>query len=142
MAPVSRQRASAGIVGQVAADLSEETASLAGILSRLTPAAWDSYTPAEGWTIRDQVTHLAFFDDATLLAVRDPGRFASQRAELLALGDGFPDAVAARHRHLSGRDCLHWFQRSRAMLLAAYQAADPGARLSPSAATWLTPGSG
>src|ERR1700733_3771497 len=121
--------APAVIVGQLAADLAEETTSLAGILSRLTPAAWDRYTPAEGWTIRDQVTHLAFFDDATLLAVRDPAAFTRQRAELLAIGERFPDAVAARHRHLPGRDCLHWFQRSRAMLLAAYQAADPGSRL-------------
>jgi uncharacterized protein (TIGR03084 family) len=128
---VNRQpkAAPADIVGQLAADLAEETASLAGILSRGTPAVWDRYTPAEGWTIRDQVTHLAFFDDATLLAVQDPAGFARQRAELLALGDGFPDAVAARYRHLSGRDCLSWFQRSRAMLLTAYLAADPGARL-------------
>jgi uncharacterized protein (TIGR03084 family) len=119
----------AAVVAQVAADLAEETTALAGVLSRLPAAAWEKYTPAEGWTIRDQVTHLAFFDDATLLAVTDPAAFAVQRAELLALGDRFPDLVAARYRHLPAQDCLDWYLRSRAALLAAYRAADPGARL-------------
>src|ERR1700756_4066691 len=99
------------------------------ILARLATADWDTPPPAEGWTIRDQVTHLAFFDDATLLAIQDPAAFAVQRTELLALGDQFPDEVAARYRHLPGRDCLGWLLRSRAALLTAYPAADQGARL-------------
>jgi uncharacterized protein (TIGR03084 family) len=121
--------AQSAVLRQVAADLAEETTALGGVLSRLPAAAWETYTPAEGWTIRDQVTHLAFFDDATLLAVTDPAAFAVQRAELLALGDRFPDVIAARHRQLPGTDCLDWFLRSRAALLAGYRAADPGARL-------------
>ena len=119
----------AAVVGQVAADLAVETTALAGVLSRLPAAAWEKDTPAGGWTIRDQVTHLAFFDDATRLAVVDPAAFAAQRAELLAFGDRFPDVVAAMYRHLSGHDCLDWFLRSRNAMLAACWAADPAARL-------------
>jgi uncharacterized protein (TIGR03084 family) len=119
----------AAVVGQVAADLAAETTALAGVLSRLPAAAWEKDTPADGWTIRDQVTHLAFFDDATRLAVADPAAFTAQRAELLAFGGRFPDVVAAMYRHLTGHHCLDWFLRSRAAMLAACRAADPAARL-------------
>jgi uncharacterized protein (TIGR03084 family) len=120
---------SAVIVGRLTADLTAETSELAAVLSRLRPPDWGRVTPAEGWTVRDQVTHLAFFDDATRLAVTDPAAFVAQRAELLALGDRFPDVVAARYRHLPGRDCLDWFLSSRDALLAACRAADPRVRL-------------
>jgi uncharacterized protein (TIGR03084 family) len=116
-------------IGQLAADLAAETGELAAVLSRLKPQDWDSGTPADGWTIRDQVTHLAFFDDATVLALTDQPAFDAQRAELLTFGDRFPDMIAAQFRHLPGGDCLDWFLRSRQALLAAYQAADPRLRL-------------
>jgi uncharacterized protein (TIGR03084 family) len=119
----------AALVREVAAELEAETTALTAVLSRLPAAAWQQDTPAVGWTIRDQVTHLAFFDDATRAAVTDPAAFLAQRAELLALGDRFPDEVAATHRYLSGRACLDWFLRSRDALLAACRAADPATRL-------------
>ena len=117
------------IIGELAADLAAETSELAAVLSRLKPQDWDSDTPAHGWTIRDQVTHLAFFDDATIVALTDQPAFEAQRAELLAFGDGFPDVVAAQLRHLPGRDCLDWLLRSREALLVAYRTADPRLRL-------------
>ena len=117
------------VLGRVVADLAEETDALLAVLSRRGAADWDAATPAEGWTIRDQVTHLAYFDDATLLALSDPAAFVEQRAELLALGDTFPDAVADRHRALTGEECLAWLRRSRAALLSAYLDADADLRL-------------
>ena len=117
------------VLERVVADLAEETDVLLGVLSRRGTADWDAATPAEGWTIRDQVTHLAYFDDATLLALSDPAAFVEQRAELLALGDTFPDAVADRHRALTGGECLAWLRRSRAALLSAYADADADLRL-------------
>jgi uncharacterized protein (TIGR03084 family) len=127
--PAPPDTTKAAVLQTVAADLAAETDSLVTILARLGRADWDATTPADGWTIRDQVTHLAFFDDATLLAVNDPAAFAEQRAELLALGGGFPDVVAARYRHQPGEKCLAWFYRSRAALLAAYRDIDPNTRL-------------
>src|ERR1700761_5176172 len=116
-------------IGQLAADLAAETSELAAVLSRVEPQDWDSDTPARGWTIRDQVTHLAFFDDATILALTDQPAFDAQRAELLAVGDRFPDVISAQFRHLPRGDFLDWFLRSREALLAAYLAADPRLRL-------------
>jgi uncharacterized protein (TIGR03084 family) len=124
-------------VGQLVADLAAETSELAAVLSGVKPRDFDKDTPAQGWTIRDQVTHLAFFDDATILALTDQPAFDARRAELLAFGDRFPDVIAAQYRHLPCGDCLDWFLRSREVLLAAYQAADPRLRL-----PWYGPGMG
>jgi len=121
--------ATTDLVGQLTGDLAAESADLADVLRRLTPADWDRDTPAGGWTIRDQVTHLAFFDDAVLLSLADGDAFEAQRSELTALGERFPDEIAARNRHRSGPDCLGWFLRSRSDLLVAYRVADPRQRL-------------
>lgn len=114
------------LVAGLADDLAAETLELLPVLAK---ADWDAPTPADGWTVRDQVTHLAFFDDAVLLSLRDPGEFARWRAEQVALGAHFPDVIAGRNRHLPGAEALAWLNRSRDALLAAYRAADPAARL-------------
>jgi uncharacterized protein (TIGR03084 family) len=121
--------ATTDLLGQLTDDLAAESADLAAVLRPLTSADWDRDTPAAGWTIRDQVTHLAFFDDAVLLSLADRGEFEAQRSELTALGERFPDEVAAQNRQRPGPDCLEWFLRSRGDLLVAYRAADPGRRL-------------
>ena len=50
-------------LGPLLADLAAESAEVTALLARLTPADWTRATPAAGWSITDQVTHLAYFDD-------------------------------------------------------------------------------
>ena len=119
----------AELVAALTTDLGGETAGLLPLLAALGEADWDAPTPARGWSIRDQVTHLAFFDDTTLLSLRDRPAFLAQRDQLRALGDRFGDVVAEQHRHLPGGYCLEWLASSRATLIEAYRAADPDARL-------------
>ena len=117
------------LVAHLASDLAAETADLMAIVSGLGEADWDAATPAAGWTIRDQVTHLAFFDDTALLSLRDRAAFEAQSAEFQALGERFADSVAAQHRHLAGGYVLEWFASSRSRLIEAFRVADPSARL-------------
>ena len=65
-------------------DLAAETADLAAILAPLGEPVWDRPTPAPGWSIRDQVTHLAYFDDVSTVAATDPDRFRVERDKDLA----------------------------------------------------------
>ena len=111
------------------ADLVAETASLQEILGPLTPPQWQLPTPAEGWSIADQVSHLAYFDETTLLSIRDPDLFRREAAALAGRGDDFPDQIAAEHRHLSAAELLAWFRAARQALLDGYAGADPAARL-------------
>ena len=111
------------------ADLVAETAGLDEVLGALSPAQWRLATPAPGWTIADQVSHLAYFDEATLLSIRDPDLFRLDAEALAGRGSDFPDQVAAEYRHLGGAELLRWFRAARLALLDGYAGADPGARL-------------
>ena len=110
-------------------DLAAETAVLDAILADLDETQWRLATPAEGWSIADQVSHLAHFDEAALLAATDPDQFRREAAELIEGGMDFPDRVAARHRHRSGADLLSWFRTARRDLLAGFAVLDPATRL-------------
>ena len=63
-------------------DLAAEHADLDAIVSPLAPARWDELTPAEPWTVRDQIGHLAFFDEQALRASSEPDRFAADLVEI------------------------------------------------------------
>jgi uncharacterized protein (TIGR03084 family) len=111
------------------ADLAAESAELYELLSVLTEAQWDLATPAEGWTVRDQVTHLAYFDGTAVQAATDPEGFRADAAEVMAGGMDFPDRIAAEHRGLSGAEVFAWFQRERRAYLDTFAALDPGTQL-------------
>jgi uncharacterized protein (TIGR03084 family) len=110
-------------------DLVYESASLGAMLAALTANQWRLRTPAPGWTIADQVSHLAYFDETTLASIRDPERFRREAAALAGRGDDFPDQIAAEYRHLGPAELLTWFMTARRALLQGYGSADPGARL-------------
>src|SRR3954451_24529584 len=97
-------------------DLDAESPSVTGLVAPLHPADWDRPTAAEGWAIRDQISHLAYFDEAATVAATDPRSFRKQADELGALGAGFPDVIARRYRDMPADELLAWFLRARAAL--------------------------
>ncbi|MHA3701852.1 TIGR03084 family metal-binding protein [Jatrophihabitans sp. YIM 134969] len=110
-------------------DLAAESADLDAVLASLDVVQWSLPTPAEGWSVADQVSHLAYFDDTATLAVTDPDRFRAEAATLVGGGTDFPDRIAARHHDDPPADLLAWFRSSRAALLATFRDVDLGARL-------------
>ncbi|WP_109526725.1 MULTISPECIES: TIGR03084 family metal-binding protein [Nocardia] len=110
-------------------DLEQESAHLIAHLRPLEQRTWETSTPAAGWAVRDQISHLAFFDDFAHLAMTDADRFRITSAELVARGEDFPDRVAADHRHRTPTDLLDWFARSRSRLIAEFSKDDPKRRL-------------
>lgn len=111
------------------ADLRGESDYLIGVLRGLTPQQWALPTPAPGWSIADQVSHLAFFDDSARLALTDAEQFRIEAADLMAGGMDFPDRIADEHRGDSPEFLLGWFTRSRQALLEDFSADDPKRRL-------------
>ncbi len=51
----------------VVEDLGAEQRALDELVCRLSAADWEVRTPSEPWVVRDQIAHLAFFDDAAPL---------------------------------------------------------------------------
>ena len=110
-------------------DLSAETKAVRDLVVRLDDAGWDVATPSAGWAIRDQISHLAYFDEAAARAAADPGRFRAEAAALMRAGPRFPDEIAHRYRHLPPGDLLAWFDGARGRYIATLLRADPAARL-------------
>jgi uncharacterized protein (TIGR03084 family) len=111
------------------ADLDAESADLDTMLAPLHDAGWRTPTPAAGWRIADQVSHLAYFDEAALTAAVDPDRFRREAAELTAGGTDFPDRIAATYATMDGADLLAWFRRARRALLDTFATIEPSRRL-------------
>jgi uncharacterized protein (TIGR03084 family) len=111
------------------ADLRHESDQLAEHLDGLAYEQWGLATPAQGWSIHDQVSHLAFFDDAGRLALTQPQEFRALAERLMADGMDFPDRIAAHHRILAPDALLDWFTAARRDLLAGFTGEDPRRRL-------------
>lgn len=116
-------------VARLCADLAEEHDSLDELVAGLDDRGWRLPTPAPGWDVGDQVSHLAFFDDAARLAVADPDGFQATRPAdevgLAALIAGAGD----RGRDMSNAERLAWWRRSRSELCEAALAAADGVRV-------------
>lgn len=115
--------------GALLAELRSESDGLINLLRRLMPDQWKLATPAAGWSIQDQVSHLAFFDDAARLAAVDPERFRTLAKELMDGGMDFPDRIAAEHREDPPEKVLDWFIRARTELLNVFGQDGPKRRL-------------
>jgi uncharacterized protein (TIGR03084 family) len=111
------------------ADLAAESADLTRMLVPLAPSDWELPTPAAGWAIRDQVSHLAFFDETATLAATDPARFRQEADQLMSGGGDFTETVARDHRHLSSGELLDWLATAREEYLRTFVGLEPSARL-------------
>jgi uncharacterized protein (TIGR03084 family) len=110
-------------------DLAAETRDLDALLAPLAGPDWDLPTPAEGWAIRDQVSHLAYFDEAATLAATDPGRFRLEAEQAITVGADFTEVIARDHRHLPPAALRAWLNRARAAYLRVFAGLAPSARL-------------
>jgi uncharacterized protein (TIGR03084 family) len=116
-----------GAVNPICDDLAAEHLDLDQLVVRLDDARWSTPTPAAGWTVRDQVSHLWFFDMRALLALTDPEEFAADMQRLVAAGG--TEASVAPGRRISGSELLQRWREDRARLLATARDLDPSSRV-------------
>ncbi|GAA2973360.1 TIGR03084 family metal-binding protein [Kitasatospora sp. NPDC127116] len=121
------------VLGGLLADLRDESAVLDDLVAGLPAGGWARPTPAEGWTVAHQIAHLAWTDDWTALAARDPEGFGASLGgrftELVAAGadpveEGARTGAAAEPAALLAR-----WRAGRAQVLAALAAAPADVRL-------------
>jgi uncharacterized protein (TIGR03084 family) len=113
----------------LAEDVRAESAVTRGLIGGLDDAGWHTPTPASGWDITDQVSHLAYFDEVTVQSAVDPKAFIAERTAAETAGGIDPDTIAARFRDRSGAQMLTWFDEARRELLSTFVTIDPAARL-------------
>ena len=106
-------------VSDIAADLAAEHADLDQMLASLSPEAWARDTPSPGWTIADQVGHLAYFDRTAASAITEPEVFQSASAALLGAMAQGRDITLDEPRTMSPNALLTWWREGRSTLLDA-----------------------
>jgi uncharacterized protein (TIGR03084 family) len=113
-------------------DLAAEHETLDSIVADIAEERWKEMTPFSGWSIHDEISHVAFFDYAGRLAATDSGAFAKHIEELTK---GIETPLDMHRRALKkGRDMrppklLEWWQEERKAMLAAFEKRGPKDRL-------------
>jgi uncharacterized protein (TIGR03084 family) len=105
-------------------DLADEHAELDAVVASLSETEWSMRTPAEGWTIRDSVLHLALSDEAAALAVAEPASFAEYRERPRS-----EVSVFGANRALPSSELLSMWRQNRQRLLEALHQAEPKRRV-------------
>jgi uncharacterized protein (TIGR03084 family) len=129
MSPGTADVAKVSMLRELLADLLAETGELHELIGTLPVEQWSTPTPAEPWTILDQVTHLAYFDERATLAATDGERFKVEAKNLVALGDDYPDQLMRQFHELSPIEVLVWFRKARARFLRVFSDLDPDQKL-------------
>lgn len=117
-------------VRELVNDLASEQTDLDQLVTDLPIARWDLMTAAEPWTIRDAISHLAFFDERQTQAIVDPEGFAAEVNQRLSGGYNEYMSIGLNHgRSLGPHGVLEWWRRVRASELAAFSGLEPGQQL-------------
>jgi uncharacterized protein (TIGR03084 family) len=83
-------------------------------------------TPAPRWTIRDQISHLWFFDQRALLALTDAEAFRADAERLLA---GGTDDANEQGRALAAPELIDHWRQDRRRLVEHARTVDPKVRV-------------
>jgi uncharacterized protein (TIGR03084 family) len=131
-------RSGAGVVCQdwgvadlalIRADLAAEQRALDEIVAKLDAASWDAPTPAEPWTVRDQISHLAFFDELATSAATSGDQFLARMSGVAQDVEAFMNEPLERGRAMGHREVLEWWRRARAEMLDAFETLAPASRI-------------
>jgi uncharacterized protein (TIGR03084 family) len=110
-------------------DVQAEHDDLVAAMAGIDEAAWDAPTPAEGWAVRDQISHLAFFDDVTRMAVADVPAFEAVRDEAMRDLVGYVATVLEGGKARTGAQMLEWFAGERSRMVDAFRTVEPDTRV-------------
>jgi uncharacterized protein (TIGR03084 family) len=113
----------------ICSDLAAEEEDLDRVLTSLGEDDWDLDTPAAGWTIRDQVGHLAFSEDMATLAIVDPESYQADLGRGIQFIEPHEQAARAQGHAMATHELLGWWRRSRAGTIDAVRALDPDTRI-------------
>ncbi|HEY5638894.1 MAG TPA: TIGR03084 family metal-binding protein [Dehalococcoidia bacterium] len=116
-------------LNEIVNDLQAEQAALEKVLAGISDADWDTQTPAEGWSVRDQVSHLAYFDEAATRAMQNREAFAAEVQELMKNAGDFEAVTLERGRSGPPGDLLGWWRSASSGLIAAAREVDPAGRV-------------
>ena len=106
-------------LNDVLSDLDAESARLEELLAAHPPEAWRTPTPAPGWDVATQISHLAWTDEVALLAATDPAGWDAAVQAAMSDPEGFVDREALAGASADPDALLVRWQRGRPALADA-----------------------
>src|ERR1700735_5172068 len=105
-------------VAELRRDLVAEQDSLDDVVGSLHADQWTRATASPGWSVFDQIAHLAYFDNRASIAIRDPERFRSDLDAMLArmADESIDEITLGPTRSLSPTDLLKRWRDNRRTL--------------------------
>jgi len=113
---------------EVLADLRAESEALDRLVADLSEVDWSRPTPAPGWTIAHQISHLAWTDHAATLAATDQDEFMRHLIRAMESPEDFVDRAAAEGIAPPLELLTRW-RDGREALAKALTAMPPGEKL-------------
>jgi uncharacterized protein (TIGR03084 family) len=110
-------------------DFEAEQRDLEELLRDLIDDDWFRPTPATGWDVRDQVSHLADTEELAHDTATGGRRQINFEVENYESGDAFTLAGCLRGREMSPAGVLQWWLEAAARNRAALRAIDPATRV-------------
>jgi uncharacterized protein (TIGR03084 family) len=110
-------------------DLNAEHEALEALLEKLDESQWQTMTPSPGWNIKDQIRHLAYFDEQAALSATDTSKFNRHLEEVFGDLEGWLKVLDEVGRDLSTEALTAWWRQERKKMLDAYAVLDPKTRL-------------
>lgn len=103
---------------QILSDLAAEQRHLDQYLRRINTNNWSAPTPAEGWDIRDTVSHLAHIEEYARNALSEGGSRLDELRDYRNLDELIEEGVR-RGRNMSPPDVWEWWRTERAKVAEA-----------------------
>lgn len=111
---------------EILEDLRAEQDSLRALLLGLREAQWDLPSPAEGWSLRDCVSHIAHIDEVAAQILRGDLSPLEEAKRVLM---GFNEIGVNRGRSMDSREILEWWEKARLEMLERLSGLDPKSRI-------------
>jgi uncharacterized protein (TIGR03084 family) len=111
---------------EILADLKAEQESLDRFLCTLTEAQWNLPTPAEGWSVRDSLSHIAHIDEVATVLMRGDNTPLEVAAKVLFK---FTEIGVEMGRGMKCSELLPWWRRARSVMMDELAKCDPKQRI-------------
>ncbi len=114
---------------EICKDLRAEHEELDNLVAGLDQEQWQLRTPFLTWCIKDEIRHLAYFDDRAALAATDPEAFNRHLEEAVNDFAAFEKQLEHVGRDLRPDQLMDWWQKQRESMLNALALCGPKDRL-------------
>ncbi len=113
---------------EICDDLEAEYDVLDNIVTKLDNAGWATETYCDGWTVKEEIAHLAYGDNRAMLCATDPEAFEAHKKEANTGDPKARDAIQAL-KDMDPQDLMATWRADRGAALDAFLRLDPKHRV-------------